>query len=60
MAQKKTNVIEHIDFPEKYKVIGADLSLRRPGWCVLTVNKGQIENVKLYSLDNKSNKKASE
>ena len=34
MAKKETIV-----FPDYYKVIGADLSLKRPGFCVISVRK---------------------
>lgn len=49
--------IEHIDFPKKYKVLGADLSLKRPGFCILSIADGTIEKVELYSVDNKTDKK---
>ena len=51
--------MESIDFPKKYKVIGADLSLRRPGFCVLSIEDKEIKDIKLYSVDNKTDKKKS-
>ena len=58
MAKKKTEpVIEPIEFPEIYIVVGADLSLRRPGWCKLYIKQGKIIGVQLFSLDNKAKKK---
>lgn len=55
---KKTE-IEQIEFPEEYKVLGADLSLRQPGFCVLSISDGTISDVKLYSVNNKQDKKKS-
>ncbi len=58
MMKKKD--IKPIDFPDTYSVIAADLSLKRPGFCVLSVNKEfgqtQIEIKELTSVDNKNNK----
>ena len=54
---KKTKEIEHIDFPDKYKVLGADLSLKQPGFCILSIADGAITDVKLYSVNNKQDKK---
>ncbi|MBP5423917.1 MAG: crossover junction endodeoxyribonuclease RuvC [Paludibacteraceae bacterium] len=52
---------EPIYFPEEYKVLGADLSLKRPGFCLLTVeqkkNGAEITDVELVSVDNKTDKK---
>lgn len=57
MAKKSEKII----FPEKYKVLGADLSLKRPGFCLLSVDKtgGQVklDVKKLVSIDNKTNTK---
>ena len=41
--------------PEKFEIIGADLSLNRPGFCVLTVLDGKISDFSLCSVDNKKN-----
>lgn len=54
---KKTKEIERIDFPSEYKVLGADLSLKQPGFCVLSISDGEIKDVKLYSVNNKQDKK---
>ena len=59
--KKKTIELPKIDFPKEYTVIGADLSLRRPGFCLLTVKHvdGEIKVKvrKLSSVDNKTDKK---
>ena len=55
MATKKE--IEQVEFPSEYKVLGADLSLKQPGFCVLSVVDGTITDVKLYSVNNKQDKK---
>ena len=47
---------EIIEFPDEYMVIGADLSLRRPGWCILKVKSGEIYIRNKFSLDNKTKK----
>lgn len=58
MPKKKAEpAVEQIEFPEQYIVIGADLSLRRPGWCKLYIRNGQVIGVQLFSLDNKAKKK---
>lgn len=44
-------------FPNKYNVIGADLSLRRPGFCIIQMVDGKINWVHLVSIDNKGKKK---
>ena len=51
---KKKEELEIISFPEEYTVIGADLSLRRPGWCVIKIKNGTPYIINLFSLDNKS------
>ena len=61
MAKKKE--IKKLEFPEHYYVLGADLSLKRPGFCLLSVDKAQgspiIKVKKLVSLDNKTDHKKS-
>lgn len=52
----KKNEQECISFPEEYKVIGADLSLKLPGFCLLSVKNGLITDVKLMSVNNKNSK----
>lgn len=53
--------IETIEFPEYYKVLGADLSLKRPSFCVLSVKNDEegtrITDVKFLTIDNKTDKK---
>jgi crossover junction endodeoxyribonuclease RuvC len=49
-----------IEFPDKYKVLGADLSLKRPSFCLISVEKRDvltITGVKFLTVDNKSDKK---
>ena len=50
-----------INFPQKYYVIGADLSLKRPGFCKLTVEKTEegtrFTDIQLMSVDNKTDSK---
>jgi len=55
MAKKKE--IEYVNFPGEYKVLGADLSLKQPGFCILSIVDGAITDVKLYSVNNKQDKK---
>jgi len=61
VAKKKE--IKKLEFPEHYYVLGADLSLKRPGFCLLSVDKAQgspiIKVKKLVSLDNKTDHKKS-
>ena len=57
MAKKKEEPkFEPIILPRHYKVLAADLSLRRPGFCLLEIEDGKIVNVKLTSVDNKTKK----
>jgi crossover junction endodeoxyribonuclease RuvC len=56
---KKKEAVEIINFPETYKVLGADLSLKQPGFCILSIDNGLITDVKLYSVNNKQDKKKS-
>ena len=59
MAKKKE--IKKIEFPDQYYVLGADLALKRPGFCLLFVDKTNgspiVEVKKLVSLDNKTDHK---
>lgn len=57
MTKKKETKPESIVFPDEYKVLGCDLSLRRPGFCLLTIKDKTIINVKLLNKDNKKDKK---
>lgn len=58
--KKQAAPIEEIIFPTHYYVCGADLSLRRPGFCLLEVDningKANIASIKLMSVDNKTKK----
>lgn len=45
--------------PTKYSLLAADLSLRRPGFCLMRINReleNPIDSVRLFSLDNKTAK----
>jgi len=52
---------EVINFPRMYNVLGADLSLKRPGFALLTVDKTSDETKlilkKISSVDNKNDRK---
>lgn len=56
--KKEAAPTEEIVFPQHYYVCGADLSLRRPGFCLLEIDnkdgKANIVDVRLMSVDNKS------
>lgn len=58
--KKEAAPTEEIIFPQHYYVCGADLSLRRPGFCLLEVDnmdgKANIVNAWLMSVDNKAKK----
>lgn len=41
-------------FPPEYIVIGADLSLNRPGFAILHIKNDKIEDVKTCCVDNKT------
>ena len=56
MKQKKQETTQ-VQFPLQYKVCAADLSLRRPGWCILNIESGKILETVFFSLDNKGKKK---
>ena len=51
----KTND-ELIIFPDLFYVIGADLSLGRPGFAILKIENGVIVDLKTESVDNKKSK----
>lgn len=50
--------IETVKFPEQYKVLGADLSLKRPSFCLLSIKKengiAKITDIKFKTVDNKT------
>lgn len=58
--KKKAAPSGEIIFPEHYYVLGADLSLRRPGFCMLEIDnkdgEAHIMDIKLMSVDNKTKK----
>ena len=59
MVKKKEE--DSIEFPSEYTVVAADLSLKRPGFCILKVkkenNETKIKIKKLFSVDNKNDRK---
>lgn len=62
MASKKTKTEKQpVVIPDQYVLIAADLSLKRPGFCVLHVNRSEetvnIEKAELHSVDNKTKTK---
>ena len=60
MARKKKQE-QKPALPQKFWVLAADLSLRRPGFCKMLVTNGdepELENVETISVDNKNNDKS--
>ena len=61
LAQKKKKDEKPLVIPERYSLIAADLSLKRPGFCMLNVeqNNGvaKITDIYTYSVDNKTKTK---
>ena len=62
MATKKSKETQlQIVIPPKYTLIAADLSLKRPGFCVLNVERKDqnaiVANMCTYSVDNKTKTK---
>lgn len=60
LAKKKAKKAEPevvINFPQKYYIIGADLSLKRPGFCKLTIEDSKLTDIHLMSVDNKKDTK---
>lgn len=60
--KKKESNQEKIQFPNMFRVVGGDISLKRPGFCVLTVERqldGTLRflNVRTTCVDNKKNQK---
>lgn len=47
--------------PSCYRLVAADLSLKRPGFCIMHISKEhdviQMTDIELYSIDNKTKKK---
>ena len=58
MAKTKESKVESIVFPNEYKVLGADLSLKRPSFCLLSIENingtAKIIDVKFKTIDNKT------
>lgn len=58
LATKKNKEEQPLQIPDKYHVIAADLSLKRPGFCVLNVERqnGELKILDVYtcSVDNKN------
>lgn len=50
-----------LSFPSEYRIVAADLSLKRPGFCVMKIKRTEaeteIQKIDLYSVDNKSKTK---
>lgn len=61
MAKKKQNEQIKPVIPAAYTLIAADLSLKRPGFCKLSLAKEQeevkIQSIELFSVDNKTKTK---
>ena len=45
------------EFPDEFFIVGADLSLNRPGFCVIRYAHGSIKLEKITCVDNKVNSK---
>lgn len=58
---KKESLPTEIEFPAEYQVLGCDLSLKRPGFCLLSLKitdgKTKITDIQLSSINNKTDKK---
>jgi len=58
MPEKQEEIIY---FPTDYKVLAADLSLKRPSFCLMSIknesHNPQITDIKLVTVDNKNDKK---
>lgn len=64
MAKTQKQQPKSIEFPRQYRVIGGDISLKRPGFSVVYVERDEqgistITNVETMSIDNKTDKKKS-
>ncbi len=63
MPRKKTETVtEPISFPRRYRIVGGDISLKRPGFAILTVEKQEdgsltFLDVRTVCVDNKTDKK---
>lgn len=58
---KKPKTIEPINFPQRYRVVAADFSLTRPGFCVFIAEQQDgttvVSNLRTTCVDNKRGKK---
>ena len=58
MRKKTETKPETIVFGSQYKVIGADLSLKRPSFCILSIknvnNSAKITDIRFKTVDNKT------
>lgn len=62
LAKKKSKPEEAISFPSRYRVIAADLSLKRPGFCKMIIDQtaneeNRISSVECINVNNKTSKK---
>jgi len=60
--KKKETQLEVIQFPKLFRVIGGDISLKRPGFCLLVYEKKEdgslvLLDIKTMCVDNKKKKK---
>lgn len=46
---------EELSFPQQYFVFAADLSLKRPGFCMMQIRDKKIHQVQTFCIDNKTN-----
>ena len=54
MKKKNTDAQAAPSLPEHFLVLGADLSLNRPGFAVIEYNKGKVDLIRMSCVDNKS------
>lgn len=62
LLAKKSKPEETISFPSRYRVIAADLSLKRPGFCKMIIDQNadeenRISSVECINVNNKTTKK---
>ena len=60
--KKESKDVVLLEFPEQFRVVGGDISLKRPGFCLLTYQKNKsgglnLLEVKTMCVDNKKDKK---
>lgn len=56
-SPKKKKAQEPVNFPDSFMIIAADLSLRRPGFCILKVKDKTVTQVETGFVDNKTSVK---